>query len=142
MAVVKEGDSIRIHYIIRLGDGTVYESSEGRAPMELTVGKGEYFPFLEKGIIGMSPGESKTIKIPMEEAYGPRKEERVFEFDRSRAPEEFDPMIGQQVQMYRADGLPVTVNVIGKSGTSFTMDCNHPLAGKGLIVDVKLVEIL
>ena len=139
---VKEGDKVRVHYIIRLDDGTVYESSEGSMPMELTVGKGEYLPGLEKGIIGMNPGESKTIRIPMDEAYGPYIKERVFEFDRSRAPEGFDPAVGERIQMYRADGKPVAVTVIGKSGTTFTMDCNHPLAGKDITVDVKLVEIL
>ncbi|MBI5187855.1 MAG: FKBP-type peptidyl-prolyl cis-trans isomerase [Nitrospirae bacterium] len=142
MAVVKEGDKVRVHYTGRLDDGTVFDSSEDSAPLEFTVGKGEVFSRIEQGIIGISPGESKTISIPMEEAYGPHREERVFEFDRKRAPENFDPVVGQPVQMYRADGLPVMATVVGISETSFIMDCNHSLAGKNLTFDITLVEIV
>ncbi|MFZ6017914.1 MAG: FKBP-type peptidyl-prolyl cis-trans isomerase [Nitrospirota bacterium] len=142
MAVVKEGDMVRVHYTGKFDDGTVFDSSEDSTPMEFTVGKGEVFQRVDEGIIGMNPGDIKTIRIPMEEAYGPHMEERVFEFDRKRAPEGFDPVIGQVVQMYRADGLPVRATVIGKSETSFTMDCNHPLSGKDLIFDITLIEIV
>lgn len=142
MAAVKEGDMVRVHYTGKFDDGTVFDSSEDSTPMEFTVGKGEVFQRVDEGVIGMNPGETKTIRIPMEEAYGPHKEERIFEFDKTRAPEGFDPVIGQVVQMYRVDGLPVRATVIGKSETSFTMDCNHPLAGKDLIFDITLVEIV
>ncbi|MEW6001557.1 MAG: peptidylprolyl isomerase [Nitrospirota bacterium] len=142
MATVKEGDTVRVHYRGKLEDGTVFDSTEDRGPREFTVGKNELLATFEQGVIGMSPGESKTIRIPMEEAYGPRNEERVFVFDRKRAPEGFDPDVGQGVQMYRADGLPVTVTVVDKTEKSFIMDSNHPLAGKDLIFDIKLVEIL
>lgn len=140
--MVKEGDRVKIRYTGRLEDGTVFDSTEGWMPIEFTVGKGEYFPRLEQAVIGMVPGESKTIRIPMEEAYGPHKPERVFEFDRKKAPQGFDPSIGEWVQMYRIDGKPIKVKVIGKSATSFIMDCNHPLAGKDLIVDITLEEIV
>jgi peptidylprolyl isomerase len=142
MAAVKEGDMVRVHYTGKFDDGTVFDSSEGSTPMEFTVGKGEVFQRVDEGVIGMNPGETKTIRIPMEEAYGPHKEERIFEFDKTRAPEGFDPVIGQVVQMYRVDGLPVRATVIGKSEASFTMDCNHPLSGKDLIFDIILVEIV
>lgn len=142
MAAVKEGDMVRVHYTGKFDDGTVFDSSEDSTPMEFTVGKGDVFQRVDEGVIGMNPGETKTIRIPMEEAYGPHKEERIFEFDKTRAPEGFDPVIGQVVQMYRVDGLPVRATVIGKSETSFTMDCNHPLAGKDLIFDITLVEIV
>ncbi|MCX5718495.1 MAG: FKBP-type peptidyl-prolyl cis-trans isomerase, partial [Nitrospirae bacterium] len=120
----------------------VFDSSENSGPIEYKIREGKYFPLLEQGVVGMIPGESKTIPIPMDEAYGPRLEERIFEFDRKRAPEGFDPSIGQQIQMYRADGKPVNVTVIGISETSFTMDCNHPFAGKDLLIDVTLVGIV
>lgn len=142
MAAVKEGDMVKVHYTGKFDDGTVFDSSEDSTPMEFTVGKGEVFQRVDEGVIGMNPGETKTIRIPMEEAYGPHKEERIFEFDKTRAPEGFDPVIGQVVQMYRVDGLPVRATVIGKSETSFTMDCNHPLSGKDLIFDITLVEIV
>ena len=142
MAVAKEGDTVRVHYTGRFEDGTVFDTSEDGASMEFKIGTGELLKAFEQGVIGMAIGESKTIFIPAAEAYGPRNNEMVFEFDRSRAPENFDAEIGQQLQMYRADGKPVNLTVISKSEKSFTMDCNHALAGKNLIFDVTLEEIL
>ena len=140
--MVKEGDTVRVHYTGRLEDGTVFDTSEDGASMEFKVGDGELLKAFEQAVIGMAVGETKTIQIPAEEAYGTRKDEMVFEFDRTRAPENFDAEIGQELQMYRADGKPVTLTVIGKSEKSFTMDCNHSLAGKNLTFDVRLEEIL
>ena len=142
MASVKKGDTVRVHYTGKLEDGTVFDTSEDGASMEFKVGEGELLKAFEQGIVGMSVGETKTIQIPAAEAYGPRKDEMVFEFDRSRAPENFNAEIGQQLQMYRADGQAVNITVIGKSEKSFTMDCNHHLAGKDLTFDVRLEEIL
>ncbi len=142
MSKVKEGDTIRVHYKGRFEDGTVFDSSEGGASMEVRLGEGQFIKGFEEGVIGMGLGETKTIFIPMEKAYGLRNAEFVFEFDREKAPENFNPEIGRQMQMYRADGKPVMVTVIGLSGKSITMDCNHPLAGKNLIFDVSLEEIL
>ena len=142
MGIAKKGDTVRVHYTGRLEDGTVFDTSEDGASMEFKVGEGELLKAFEQGVVGMSVGETKTIHIPAEEAYGPRKDEMVFEFDRSRAPENFEAEIGQQLQMYRADGQAVNITVVGKSEKSFTMDCNHPLAGKDLTFDVRLEEIL
>jgi peptidylprolyl isomerase len=142
VAIAKKGDTVRVHYTGRLEDGTVFDTSEDGASMEFKVGDGELLKAFEQAVVGMAIGDNKTIEIPMEEAYGPRKEEMVFEFDRARAPENFDAEIGQELQMYRADGKPVTLKVIGKSEKSFTMDCNHSLAGKDLIFDLRLEEIL
>ncbi len=142
MSVAKEGDTVRVHYTGKLEDGTVFDTSEDGASMEFKIGRGELLRAFEQGIIGMTVGEAKTIFIPAAEAYGLRNEEMVFEFDRSRAPQNFDAEIGQQLQMFRADGQPVNVTVIGKSEKSFTMDCNHALAGKDLTFDVRLEEIL
>lgn len=142
MAQVKTGDTIRIHYTGKIEDGTVFDSSEGGASLEFTVGKGDFLKALEDGVIGMDIGEARIIKIPMEEAYGPYMNEKVFEFDRSKAPENFEPEIGQQLQMYRADGMPMLVTVLRKSDKAVTMDCNHPLAGKDLTFDVVLEEIV
>jgi len=142
MATVKQGDIIKIHYTGKLEDGTVFDSSEGGNPMEFTVGDGEVIPGLEQGVAGMSVGESRTITVPMEQAYGPRNDARVFELDKAKAPENFNGEIGQQLQMFRADGMAVTVTVVGVSEKTFTMDCNHPLAGKTLIFETTLVKIL
>jgi peptidylprolyl isomerase len=142
MARVKKEDTISIHYAGKLEDGTVFDSSEGGAPLEFKVGGGEFLKGLEDGVIGMGIGDEKTIRIPAEEGYGIYMKEKVFEFGRGRSPENFDPEIGQQLQMYRADGMPITVKVTGKTEKAFIMDCNHPLAGKNLVFEIKLVEIL
>jgi peptidylprolyl isomerase len=142
MTTVREGDTIRIHYVGKLEDGTVFDSSEDGASLELKLGSGEFIAGIEKGVLGMSIGEKKTLLIPAEEGYGPRHEERVFEYDRSRMPEGFVPAVGQQMQMFRADGQAVSVTIAGFSDTTVTMDCNHPLAGKNLIFEITLEEIL
>jgi FKBP-type peptidyl-prolyl cis-trans isomerase 2 len=141
MERVKEGDTIVIHYTGKLEDGTVFDSSDGKHPLEFTVGEGEVVAGLEQGVIGMAPGETKTISIPAELAYGPRTEQRVCQLDKKRMPENFVPEIGQQLQMYRADGLPVMGTVIGISDTGYSMDFNHPLAGKTLVFETTVVEI-
>ncbi len=142
MAQVKEGDTIRIHYIGRLEDGTVFDSSEGGASLELRLGKGEFIRGLEEGVIGMKPGETRSISMTAENAYGPYIREKVFEFHKDRAPQDFNPEVGQQYQMYRADGMPIVVTVLEKTETGFVMDSNHPLAGKDLIFEVTLEEIV
>jgi FKBP-type peptidyl-prolyl cis-trans isomerase 2 len=142
MQKVNQGDTIVIQYIGKLEDGAVFDSTEGKNPLEFTVGEGEVIPGLEKGVIGMSPGESKVIVIAPEEGYGPHLKERVCALDKKRIPDNFHPEVGQQLQMYRADGLPVMGTVVAISETSFTMDYNHPLAGKTLIFETTLLEIL
>jgi len=138
----KIGDTVRVHYTLKLEDGEVIESTIGAAPLELTLGDGRIIPGLEKGIIGMSPGETKNLYIPAEEAHGLRDESKVFEFDKSRAPEGFNPVIGEQVRMYRPDGKEFIVTVIDITETGYKMDANHPLAGRDLIFELELVEIV
>ncbi len=142
MTLVKAGDTIRINYVGRLEDGSVFDSTEGGAALELKVGGGEFLEGLERGVIGMGVGEKRTIHIPAEKAYGLRKEERVFDYDRKRLPEDLRLEIGQSFQMFRADGVPVTVTVVALSGDTVKMDCNHPLAGKNLLFDITLEDIL
>lgn len=142
MAAVREGDTIRIHFTGKLEDGTVFDTSEGGASLELTLGSGEFLKGIEEGVIGMEPGESKTVFVPAEKGYGPHRDEMVFDFDRKKAPENFDPEIGQQMQLYRADGMPVQVTIVGKTETTVRMDCNHRLAGKNLVFDITLEEII
>ncbi len=140
MSIVKEGDTVRIHYVGKFEDGTVFDSSEGGASLEMKLGKSEFIQGLEEGLIGMKAGEKKTIHVTAGKAYGTHHADRVFEYDRSKLGE-IDPQIGQQLQMYRADGQPVPVTVTGISGNTVTFDCNHPLAGKNLIFEVVLEEI-
>lgn len=142
MAVVKEGDTVRIHYTGKLEDGSVFDTSKDGASLEFKVGEGEFLAGLEQGVVGMSIGESKTILISAAEGYGLHKPERIFEYDRAKLPQDVKAESGQQMQMYRADGMPILVTIVGVSETTVTMDCNHPLAGKNLIFDITMEEIL
>ncbi|HYA26820.1 MAG TPA: peptidylprolyl isomerase [Thermodesulfovibrionales bacterium] len=142
MTIVKQGDTIVIDYKGKLEDGTVFDSTEGKQPLEFKVGEEEVVPGLEQGVIGMHPGEIKTIVIPMELGYGPHLKERICALDKKRIPDGFSPKVGQQLQLYRADGLPVMGTVIAISDTTFTMDYNHPLAGKTLIFETTLLDIV
>jgi FKBP-type peptidyl-prolyl cis-trans isomerase 2 len=142
MAIAKEGDAVKVHYSGKLADGSIFDSSEDTQPLEFVIGEGQLIAAFEKGVIGMISGESKTIRIPMEEAYGPHRDELIFEFERERAPEGFEPEIGEPVPMSRNDGMQPVATVIGKSETAFTMDANHPLAGKDITFDITLVDII
>ena len=142
MAQVKEGDRIRIHYVGKLEDGSVFDSSEGCASLEIKIGRGEFIKGLEEGVVGMEPGESRSILMTPDKAYGPYLAEKVFEFHKDRIGEGMTPEVGQQMQLYRADGMPIAVKVVDKTETGYIMDANHALAGQSLIFDVTLEEIV
>jgi peptidylprolyl isomerase len=139
---VKNGDKVKIHYTLKAGNGETIESSAGSAPLELKLGEGKMIPGFEKGVIGMKQGESKTITVSPEEAYGLREEKKVFEFSREKAPAAFDPRIGDTVQMHALDGSSFKVTVVDLTEKAFIMDANHPLAGKDLVFDLELVEVV
>ena len=138
----KKNDKVKVHYTLKLDDGEVVESSKGVMPMELTIGSGQVIPGFENGVIGMKSGETKTIAIPSEEAYGAHEEKKIFEFSRDRIPDGFDPQVGQVIQMHSPDGKTFPVTVTGITETGFTMDANHPLAGRNLTFELELVEII
>lgn len=137
---VKNGDTITINYNLLLEDGTVYETSVGNTPLEFTVGQGNVLPLLEESVIGMKSGETKTINIPAEQAFGQYREDLVFQIDKSVLPESITPEIGMQLQMYQGNEI-VIVTIIAINDTQITLDANHALAGKNLIFEIELVEI-
>lgn len=139
---VKNGDMVKVHYTLKAEAGETIESSAGSAPLEFKLGEGKMIPGFEKGVIGMKQGESKTITVPSEEAYGLREERKIFEFSREKAPAVFDPNIGQTVRMHALDGSSFTVTIVDITEKAFIMDANHPLAGKNLVFDLELVEIV
>jgi len=138
----KNGDVVRVHYTGTLGDGTVFDTSIEREPLEFTLGGGQVIPGFEQAVIGMKVGESKKVTIPAEEAYGPRHDDLIMVMERERLPEGSDPMVGQQFQMMREDGEIIVVTVVEVSETMITIDANHPLAGKDLTFEIELVEIV
>ncbi|MFO7982193.1 MAG: peptidylprolyl isomerase [Desulfuromonadales bacterium] len=140
MSQAKEGDSVKVNYTGKLEDGTVFDSSEGKEPLEFTVGSGQIIPGLDKAVDGMEVGESKTVTVESEEAYGPRRDEMVLEVERERLPEEIEPEVGQQLQVGSSEDQTMIVQITDVTDTAVTLDANHPLAGKDLTFDIELVE--
>ncbi len=141
MVQAKPGDTVKIHYTGRLDDGTVFDSSVNREPLEFTLSGGQVIPGFDEAVLGMSPGESKTQKIPMDQAYGPHREEMVLEISRQQIPPELEPEVGQQLQVQQENGQTIPVFVTEVTESNVTLDANHPLAGEDLTFDIQLVEI-
>lgn len=141
MTEVKSGDLVRIHYTGTLDDGTVFDSSEGRDPLEFTVGSGQIIPGLDKHLPGMTVGEAKTIRAEAAEAYGEAHPEATQAVPRSDIPAEIPLETGMRLQMQTPDGQQVPVTVTEITDETVTLDANHPLAGQDLTFAIELVEI-
>lgn len=139
--VAKGGDTVKVHYTGKLEDGTIFDSSRDREPFELTLGSGSTIPGFENGVIGMALRDTKTITIPPEEAYGPKRDELVMTISKDEFPPDVAPSVGQQLQMKHPSGNVINVTIIDVMQDSVTLDTNHPLAGKTLIFEVELMEI-
>lgn len=137
----KAGDTLRIHYTGKLEDGAVFDSSEGRDPLEFTIGSGQIIPGLDRGVVGMTVGESRQVAIAPEDAYGLRDENNIQSVPREGIPDHIPTEPGTQLQVQAQDGQVMQVVVTGATETHIKLDANHPLAGKTLIFDVELVEI-
>jgi FKBP-type peptidyl-prolyl cis-trans isomerase 2 len=141
MAQAKNGDQVKVHYTGKLNDGTVFDSSEGREPLEFTIGSGRIIPGFENAVIGMKEGDSTTVNISTEDAYGEYNEKLVQVIERTTLPEDLEPEVGQRLEAVRGDGTRLAVQVMEVNDTNVTLDANHPLAGKELIFDIELVKI-
>ncbi|AUD01779.1 FKBP-type peptidyl-prolyl cis-trans isomerase [Spirosoma pollinicola] len=142
MAQAKSGDTVQVHYTGTLSDGTVFDSSEGRTPLEFTVGSGQVIKGFDDGVTGMNQGEKKTISIPVDDAYGPANEDMIFTLERSDLPADIPLELGMTLNMHE-DGNPRPIPVIIRSltDTNVTLDANHPLAGQDLTFDIELVGV-
>ena len=141
MTQVKSGDTVRIHYTGTLTDGSTFDSSEGRDPLEFTVGSGQIIPGLDTALPGMAVGEKKTVNVSGDEAYGPLNPDMRQAVPREGIPPEIPLEIGTMLQMQTPEGQVVPVTVVELGEEEVTLDANHPLAGKDLIFDIELVEI-
>lgn len=142
MTQAKPGDTVKIHYTGKLEDGTVFDSSMNREPLEFKLNGGQVIPGFEQAVVGMMPGESKTQKIPMDQAYGPYRSEMVIEVSRQQLPADLQPEVGQQLQVQQPNGQAVPVFITEVTDATVTLDANHPLAGEDLTFDIQLVEIV
>ena len=142
MRQAKRGDSVRVHYTGKMHNGTKFDTSRDGNPLEFTIGEGKIIPGFEKMVIGMKQGDMKTVTVPSDEAYGPRRDDRIITVDRDQVPEDSNPRVGQQIQMHGQGGESIPAMITGVTKKLVTMDANHPLAGKDLTFSVELVEIL
>lgn len=138
---VKNGDTVRVHYHGRLTDGTTFDSSEGRDPLEFQVGAGMVIKGFDNGVIDMQVGDKRTLEIPVDEAYGPKNAELIMEFPKDNIPAELNPEVGMDLQMSNPEGQVFPVKVAAIGSEFITLDANHPLAGEALVFDIELVEI-
>lgn len=142
MEKAKVDDTVKVRYTGKFEDGTVFDSSEGRDPLEFTLGKRMVIPGFEAAATGMSPGETKTVKIPAEEAYGLRREEMVMQVARASMPPDIQPEVGQILQIGQSQDQMLQVMVAEVTEESVILDANHPLAGMDLVFEIELVEIV
>ncbi|HKK92092.1 MAG TPA: peptidylprolyl isomerase [Longimicrobiales bacterium] len=141
MANASSGDTVHVHYTGRLEDGTVFDSSEGRDPLEFKLGEGSVIAGFEQAVEGLSVGEKADARLEPEEAYGPVRDDLVMAVPREQLPDGMDPDVGDQLAMQTQDGQNLPVTVVDTDESSVKIDANHPLAGKTLIFELELVDI-
>lgn len=136
-----EQDTVKVHYTGRLNDGTVFDESPEDRPLLFIIGKKEVIPGFEEAVEGMFQGESKTVTIPSEKAYGPSDPELLEVVDRSTIGEKVPLQVGGQLEVTNHDGSIFHIMVKDFTDKQVTLDANHPLAGKELVFDIKLLEV-
>jgi len=141
MSQAQNGNKVQVHYKGSLEDGTVFDESHPEKPLEFQVGSGQVIAGFDKAVEGMNTGESKTVKIASSDAYGDRRDDLVLSVARDRIPPDIDVSVGQRLQMERNDGHKVPVTVTEVTDENVTLDANHPLAGKDLTFEIKLVKV-
>ncbi|MFH2057123.1 MAG: peptidylprolyl isomerase [bacterium] len=140
MATAKSGDKVKIEFEGKTAEGNIFQRPAD-GPLEFTLGKSEVIPGLEEAVFGMSVGESKTVEVPAEKAFGQYSEKLVAELDPKSIPPEQKVEEGQSLELHRSDGQSLPAIVLSVSETSVMIDANHPLAGRDLVFTIKLLEI-
>lgn len=141
MQQVQNGNTVQVHYHGRLNDGTTFDSSEGREPLEFTVGSGMVIKGFDDGVMGMEVGQKRTVQIPAENAYGPHNADMLLEFPSEQFPPDMKPEVGMRLNMSNQQGQTFPVVIVEIRETSVLLDANHPLAGQDLTFDIELVGI-
>lgn len=140
MSEAKRGDNVKVHYTGKLADGTVFDSSDGGEPLAFAVGSGQVIQGFDEAVVGMKVGDSKDVVIPVEKAYGERKDEMVIQAPIDQVPPDLNPEVGMRLEMGGANGEVLRVVVVEVEETHVTLDANPPLAGKELHFAIELVE--
>jgi FKBP-type peptidyl-prolyl cis-trans isomerase SlpA len=141
MSQVKENDTVKVNYTGKLSDGQVFDSSEGKEPIEFTLGEGRLIPGFEKGLLDMKLNEKKTIEIAKADAYGDVNKDLIQEIKKAQLPQDMEPEVGMGLISKTPDGQEINLVVVEVKEDSVVIDGNHPLAGRDLIFDLEVVEI-
>ncbi len=141
MQQVKSGDTVRVHYHGKLTNGSTFDSSEGREPLEFTVGNGQVIKGFDDALVNMQVGEKKTVEIPVDQAYGQRNNDMMMEYPKSEFPAEMTPEVGMELHMSDNTGNVFPVVIAEVKDETVLLDANHPLAGEDLVFDIELVSI-
>ena len=141
MAQVKKGDTVKVHYHGTLSDGSIFDSSTGREPLEFEVGSGMVIAGFDEGVTGMTVGEKRTVTIPVDQAYGGVQEDMIMQFPKTQFPPDMIPEVGMQLSMSNNEGQQFPVTIVEVKEESVVLDANHPLAGKDLTFALELVDI-
>lgn len=136
------GDTVTVHYTGRFKNGKVFETSKGREPKQFTIGGNEIIPGLEQAVVGMETGESKTVNVPTEKAFGPYRNELVQVVNRDIIPDDMEPKEGKTIEALSESGAKLEVTIKEVSPSTVTLDANHPLAGKDLRFEIQLLEVV
>lgn len=137
---VKNGDKIKVEYTGTLDDGTVFDTSKEKEPLEFEVGSGQIIKGFDEAVVGMEKGEEKSIKIESKDAYGDPNPEMTKKIPREHLPKEQEPKPGMILGLKTPDGRQIPAKITGVTDKEITIDLNHPLAGKSLNFKVKIVE--
>lgn len=141
MQTAKDGDKVKVHYHGKLRSGETFDSSQGRDPLEFTVGSGQVIKGFDEGVRGMNVGDKKTVEINSGDAYGDKDEKNIIEFPKEQFPQDMDPQPGMQLMLSSGDGQQIPVVVAEVKENTVVLDANHPLAGQDLIFDIELVDV-
>ena len=142
MSVATKGNAVKVHYTGKLQNGTVFDSSANREPLEFTLGDGNMIKGFDTAVEGMEVGQEKSVTIPCVEAYGEKREDMMLEIPKAQVPEHITPEIGMELSLQNQAGQPVPVKVAAVDEEKIILDANHPLAGEDLLFDITLVEIV
>lgn len=137
----KQGDIVAVHYTGKLDNGSIFDSSKGKSPLQFTVGSGELIAGFDEAVLGMSKGEKKEIKILAENAYGPYRPELVSVIKLTQLPPHIQPQVGLELQLTSEEFSPIIATITEMTDEELTLDANHPLAGLDLIFEIEVVDV-
>ena len=141
MIQVTVNSTVKVHYTGKLADGEVFDTSDGKEPIEFTLGQGQLIPGFEKGLIDMKLNEKKTINMTKDEAYGEVNETLIQEVKKTDLPQDMEPKVGMGLVSKSPEGQEINLMVVEVKEETIVIDGNHPLAGRDLIFDLEVVEI-